>query len=288
MRIVVLGAGGYLGSELCKELSKDFDNFVIGIDKTPATYCNKIIQCDLTDSVECKKVLGDIEFDVMYQMAADSGNKAYLDSAAYMYGTSTLINLNVLSAINKDSKGLVVFPSSFYAGYPEDAYGAEKYYNELLYIRSKFNTIVFRLSPVYGYYNGVKTSEKVLNSFCKQIARATDGYELRVKSDEYLRAFVYIDDAVKEIIKLSKQENVKRRIELVSEYPISLYQLALLIKVISKKNVSIINETDPSSKLKVPNIKFMADYRVYTATPVKEGIKIVYDEYEKLSLSTRF
>ena len=76
-RILVTGAGGFIGSHLVKRLKKE-GHWVRGVDlKYPEfseTHANDFIVGDLRDPLICRDAV-DQHFDEVYQLAADMGGR---------------------------------------------------------------------------------------------------------------------------------------------------------------------------------------------------------------------
>lgn len=100
-RILVLGAGGFIGSHLVKRLKRQ-GHYVIGVDlKYPEfseSFADEFLIGDLRDPTICEAVIND-EVDEIYQLAADMGGAGYLFSGENDFNVmhnSALINLNVV------------------------------------------------------------------------------------------------------------------------------------------------------------------------------------------------
>jgi nucleoside-diphosphate-sugar epimerase len=143
-KILVLGAGGFIGSHLVKKL-KESGNWVRGVDlKKPEywdTFADEFIIGDLRDQRFVESIFklesrggypipydlyvqpftDKLQFDEVYQLAADMGGAGYIftgeNDADIMYNSS-LINLNVLSNCVK-SNIKKIFYSSSACMYPE-------------------------------------------------------------------------------------------------------------------------------------------------------------------------
>ena len=109
-KILVLGAGGFIGSHLVKRL-KSQGHYLIGIDiKKPdfsATAADQFIIGDLRDASFCEQHIGS-EFDEIYQLAADMGGAGYLFTGKNDFNVmhnSALINLNIANcAVRNQTK----------------------------------------------------------------------------------------------------------------------------------------------------------------------------------------
>ena len=121
-KALVCGAGGFIGSHMVKKLKYE-GYWVRGADvKEPdfsGTEADEFLTGDLTDQAFCDDVTN-IEFDEIYQFAADMGGAGYIftgEHDADVMNNSATINLNILRNI-KDYKPKIFFSSSA-CMYPE-------------------------------------------------------------------------------------------------------------------------------------------------------------------------
>ena len=145
-KVLVLGAGGFIGSHLVKKLKRE-GCWVRGVDlKDPEfskTEADEFICQDLRDYDVCKRVIrfggtrgnfyNDVPkqfeepFDEIYQLAAEMGGAGYIftgENDADIMHNSALINLNILDCIRKMNKEkgtnkTRIFYSSSACIYPE-------------------------------------------------------------------------------------------------------------------------------------------------------------------------
>src|SRR4051812_18153914 len=102
-KILVCGAGGFIGSHLVKRLKSE-DAWVRGVDMKYPRYnptpADDFVIGDLRDYGFCRAVV-DTKFDEVYQLAADMGGAGFIftgeNDAAIMHN-SGMVNLNVLEA----------------------------------------------------------------------------------------------------------------------------------------------------------------------------------------------
>jgi nucleoside-diphosphate-sugar epimerase len=172
MKILILGGGGFIGSNLAKRLKSD-GNYVRIVDLKYSEYlkpeyiCDEFIIGDLRDPLMVSRVVfgpnqqseSDKEnsFDEVYQLAADMGGAQFIftgENDADIMHNSALINLNVAhEAVKKSVKKLFYSSSAcIYPAYnqedpdnpnckensaipaaPDSCYGWEKICSEFLY-----------------------------------------------------------------------------------------------------------------------------------------------------------
>src|SRR6201999_402878 len=152
-RILVTGAGGFIGHHLVKRLKKE-GNWVRGVDiKRPeyeASAADDFQVRDLREKENCQIATQGI--DEVYNLAADMGGIGYITSSlAEISKNNILINAHMLDASKQNGNKKFLFSSSacVYAGYkqkiadlaplkeedaypadPEPGYGWEKLFAE--------------------------------------------------------------------------------------------------------------------------------------------------------------
>jgi len=227
-KALVCGAGGFIGSHMVKRLKSE-GYWVRGADlKYPMfseTAADEFFQGDLTDQAFCN-VVTNVEFDEIYQFAADMGGAGYIftgDNDADVMNNSATINLNILRRI-KDYKPKIFFSSSAcmypeynqldpdnpdcreesaYPAEPDSEYGWEKLFSERLYFAYNRNygvpVRVARYHNIFGpegTWEGGK--EKAPAAMCRKVAVLSDvGGAIEVWGDgEQTRSFLYIDECI--------------------------------------------------------------------------------------------
>lgn len=227
-RVVVSGAGGFIGHHLVKFLVKE-GYWVRGVDiKRPEyeeTSAQEFEVLDLRRYDNCLIATRGIE-DV-YHLAADMGGIGYITgNHADIARNDTMINMHMLEAARINavqrflySSSACVYPQHLqqspdvrqlkeddaWPADPEEGYGLEKIYMEKLcqYYSEDYGleTRVVRFHNVYGplgTYDGGK--EKAPAAICRKVALLQDGDEIEIWGDgEQTRSFMYIDDCIKGI-----------------------------------------------------------------------------------------
>jgi nucleoside-diphosphate-sugar epimerase len=106
-KALVCGAGGFIGGHLVKRL-KDEGYFVRGVDikrhEHRETCADEFLLGDLREQSVCRRITSDIQFDELYQLAADMGGAGYIftgeHDADVMHNSAT-INLNMVVEARK-------------------------------------------------------------------------------------------------------------------------------------------------------------------------------------------
>ena len=276
MRILVTGAGGFIGSHLVTRLKKQ-GHWVRGVDlKLPefsASTADEFVQGDLRDVNVVQKVL-DQPFDEVYQLAADMGGAGYIftgnHDADLMHNSAT-INLNMLEQSRKMGVGKIFYSSSacIYPAYnqedpdnpkcsedsaypaaPDSEYGWEKLFSERLYSayrrNYKMNVRIARFHNIYGpegTWEGGR--EKAPAAMCRKAAMAEPGGQIEVWGDgKQTRSFLFIEDCLDGVQALMKSEYTEP-LNIGSEEMVSIRQLAEMAIALSGKQVGIVHIDGP-------------------------------------------
>ncbi|MEY4877047.1 MAG: hypothetical protein RL708_2196 [Bacteroidota bacterium] len=276
-KALVLGAGGFIGSHLVKRLKSE-GFWVRGVDlKNPefsATAADDFVVGDLRRQSVCEQVL-DGYFDEVYQLAADMGGAGYIftgDHDADVMHNSAIINLNICHLCNEHKVGSVFYSSSacMYPAYnqedpdnpkcneesaypaaPDSEYGWEKLFSERLYLSYQrnygLNVRVARFHNIFGVegtWNGGK--EKAPAAICRKVAECADGGTIEIWGDGLqTRSFLYIDECVEGILRLTRSE-FTGPVNIGSEEMISINDFAKMIVQLSGKNITLKNIAGPT------------------------------------------
>lgn len=270
MRILVAGAGGFIGHHLVKRL-KTAGHWVRGVDlKLPeyeASPADEFILGDLRDPAVCIHAAGPY-IDELYQLAADMGGAGYIftgDHDAAIMHNSALINLNMLEACRMQGVSRVFYSSSAciypeynqmdpgnpqcsedsaYPAQPDSEYGWEKLFSERMYLAYHrnwgLNVRIARFHNVFGplgTWQGGK--EKAPAALCRKAALAPDGGAIEVWGDgQQTRTFLYIDECLEGIQRLMRS-SFTGPVNIGSTEMVSIGELAHMAANLSGKRLSL-------------------------------------------------
>ena len=268
-KILVCGAGGFIGGHLVKRL-KDEGFWVRGVDIKRHEYANlpadEFIQWDLRNQAFAREVLEGI--DEVYQLAADMGGAGYIftgeHDADVMHNSAT-INLNILhygqiAGVKKffysssaciypehnqtDPENPICSEDSAYPANPDSEYGWEKLFSERLYFSYMRNygvqVHVARFHNIFGpegTWDGGK--EKAPAAVCRKVAMASDGGEIEIWGDgRQTRSFLYIDECV-EGVRRFMDSSFCGPVNIGSEEMVTINHLALMAMEIAGKKLTL-------------------------------------------------
>jgi GDP-D-mannose 3',5'-epimerase len=269
-KVLVCGAGGFIGSHLVNALKAE-GCWVRGVDlKYPEfgdTEADDFLIADLRDPVNCRAAADD-RFDEVYQLAADMGGAGFVftgDNDADIMHNSALINLNMLEACHRRNIKRIFYSSSAcmypehnqmdpnnplcsedsaYPAAPDSEYGWEKLFSERLYMAFARNygmdVRIARYHNIYGpegTWDGGR--EKAPAAFCRKVAMAPDGGEIECWGDgTATRSFLYVDECVEGTLRLTRSD-WQGPVNIGSAEMITVKGLAQLVMEVAEKNQSI-------------------------------------------------
>lgn len=274
-RILVCGAGGFIGGAMMKRLKSE-GHWVRGVDLKEHEFFNgyevadEFVVGDLRDPLVCDKVVTE-DLDEIYQFAADMGGAGFVftgENDADIMHNSAMINLNIAEQCVKKGVNKIFYSSSAcmypehnqldpdnpnckedsaYPANPDSEYGWEKLFSERLWFAFARNygldVKVARYHNIFGpegTWDGGR--EKAPAAFCRKAALAKDGEKIEVWGDgKQTRSFLYIDECIEATRRLMDSPDFSGPVNIGSEEMIAINDFAQMAIQISGKDVAINN-----------------------------------------------
>ena len=269
-KILICGAGGFIGGHLANYFYKDKNVELICADLKPLNYwfqkfdLSKNFSLDLRDFNNALKVTKEVDY--IFNFACNMGGMGFIENNKAECMLSVLVNTNLLRAalINKCKK--FFFSSSAcvynatkqnnvfikglketdaYPADPEDGYGWEKLFSERMcrhfYEDFGLETRVARYHNIYGPFGTFDGGrEKAPAAICRKIIKAKMKGERTIDvwgDGNQTRSFLFIDDCIKGTIKLF-DSNEKDVFNIGSEEQVSINQMIEIIEKIANYKVN--------------------------------------------------
>jgi len=227
-RILVAGAGGFIGGQLVARLLDDGIP-VRAVDLKPKEDWHQLhreaesLELDLRLLPNARRAV--VGIGQVFNLAADMGGMGYIEANKAKCMLSVLINTHLLQASREAGVERFFFASSAcvyaegkqsspemqplresdaYPAMPEDGYGWEKLFSERMcrHFREDFGLVtrVARYHNVYGPHGTFEGGrEKAPAAICRKVAEAklSGKHQIEIWGDgEQTRSFSYIDDCV--------------------------------------------------------------------------------------------
>ena len=273
-RVVVAGAGGFIGGHLIQRLLAAGQTAITAVDIKPPGEWFQLdsradnVSADLQDLQACRRIAAGAS--VVYNLAADMGGMGFIERNKALCMLSVLINTHLLMAAREAGAHRYFFSSSAcvynaakqaipgvaglaegdaYPAMPEDGYGWEKLFSERMcrHFWEDFGleTRVARYHNVYGphgTYDGGR--EKAPAAICRKVIRAKLSGENRIViwgDGSRTRSFTYISDCLEGTRRLMESD-VRTPINIGSSEMVTINQLVDLVERIA--GVRLVREYD--------------------------------------------
>lgn len=246
-RVMVLGAGGFIGGHLCARL-REQGHFVIGVDVKPIadwwqSHCD-IVRPDTRVGVDFDHI-DDEPCTAIVNLAADMGGMGYIHNHHVETMNSVDTTLGSVRYAKRYSVSKYVFASSacvypyvggrlredtVYHGSPERGYGEEKLFSERYVAENGYSVV--RFHNVYGPMGSWRDGrEKAPAAICRKVAEAKltgdTSIELWGQEPGALRTYLYVSDAVDAVIRMLEHPTFRGPVNVGSEELVSVRQLMM-------------------------------------------------------------
>ncbi len=308
MNIAILGAAGFIGTNLALELLNNGTDKITLIDKSK-DYFTTIKESDYTNLSICEYSFdSNVDFDeitngqdIIYHLVSSVVPTTSNRHIAQEIQENVVVTANLLDSCVKNNVKKVVFISSGGTVYgkegkcplPEEtplkpitSYGIQKMSIErLLYLYNYMYNLdyrVIRLSNPYGPY---QRPNGILGAVTTFTYKALKNEPITIYGDgSVIRDFIYIDDAVKAIMKIVDGNGKYKTYNLGCGYGTSIKDVVETI--ISSLNLTVKVEFTAGRKVDVPInyldiSRYEAEYGKLNPLPLVEGIKKTADFMKK-------
>lgn len=302
MKILVSGATGFIGSNLCKELIKKDHNvygtaYIENTDKISEILEDdkfNLIEINLLKYEEYFKLPNDI--DIVFHMASQQPSHSGIDFNEYLKG-NVIITRNLLNYYQEKSLKLFIFSStctilsqnneilseSSKIIFPIHDYALTKYFAETIvenYSNNEnFKTVILRYPSVYGkgQYGGI------IHYYYEQ---ARDNKDIEVYSmGKPQRNVIHVSDIVKSnLLTIEKLDHLSQH-ELFligAEDSMTMKSIAsyIIAKLQSKSKIILVSKETISNRNVVIDISKTKNILDFRPMKITEGIDLYIKELE--------
>ncbi len=264
-KILVVGAGGFIGGHLTNRLLKD-GNSLIAVDIKPKEYWFQDFEdaenhylMDMKDINNCREVTKKIDY--VFNMACNMGGMGFIENNKAECMQSVLINTNLLISCRENEIKKYFFSSSAcaynktkqqevfieglkeedaYPADPEDGYGWEKLFSERMcrHFMEDYGiqVRVARYHNIYGPYGTFDGGrEKAPAALCRKVIKAKKNNEIKIEvwgDGMQTRTFLYVDDCIEGTLRLFESD-YSEPVNIGSDEQVSINQMIEIIEDIS-------------------------------------------------------
>lgn len=308
MKILILGAAGFLGTNLTIKLAENEKNIVTLVDRQIG-YFSHIQNMNIKNIIMREKDFQvDTDFDELLEgqetvyhlvsttIPANSNEHIPQELEANVVATSFFLEACVRCKVKR-----VIFVSSGGAVYgkelscplresfpvnPITSYGIQKVTIEkLLYLYQYMYGLDYRIVRLANPYGPYQKPDGILGAVTTFIYKALKNEEIKVYGDgSVVRDFIYIDDAIGAIITVADGEAEHRLFNVGCGYGISINELVEKIKNVLNVEVSVVYEMGRSTDVPVNYLdisRYEETYGKLNSIDLEEGIRKTADFMKK-------
>ncbi len=319
-KVVVCGAGGFIGGHLVNSLLADGAEVIRAVDVKPLDEWYQSsgevenLVLDLKEKNSCLKAAEGAE--VVFQLAADMGGMGFIENNKALCMLSVLTNTHMLMAAREQGVERFFYSSSAcvyngdkqknpevvalkeedaYPALPEDGYGWEKLFSERMcrHFEEDFG-LVCRVARYHNVYGPLGTwtggREKAPAAICRKVieAKASGSHEIEIWGDgKQTRSFMYIDDCTRGTQAILESE-ILEPINLGSNELVTINQLVDLAEEIGGvklKRKYILNAPKGVNGRNSDNTKILEYLGWEPSIRLKDGLAKTYEWIESQMLA---
>jgi GDP-D-mannose 3', 5'-epimerase len=319
-KVVVCGAGGFIGGHLIRSLQENGADVVRGVDIKPLDEWYQVfpevenLVLDLQDKENCRTAAAGT--DVVFQLACDMGGMGFIENNKALCMLSVLTNTHMLMAARdkgverffyassacvyngdkqRDPKVIPLKEDDAYPALPEDGYGWEKLFSERMcrHFEEDFG-LQCRVARYHNVYGPLGTwtggREKAPAAICRKVieAKVSGKHEIEIWGDgKQTRSFMYIDDCTYGTQAIMESE-IHEPLNLGSDELVTIDQLVSIVEEIA--GVKLVREYNLSAPKGVngrnsDNTKIHYHLGWQPSIPLKKGLTKTYAWIESQMLT---
>lgn len=300
MNIILLGAAGFIGTNLVMALAKETGDRITVVDRKHEYFQNiadkhflnvHMVESDLTADTDFESLIQgqDVVYHLISTTMPTNSNQAISEELK----ANVILSANLFEACAQQGVKKVVFLSSGGTVYgkeeacplsektptnPITSYGVQKVTIEkLLYLYNYMHGLDYRIIRLANPYGPYQRPNGVLGAITTFTYKALKGEEIQVYGDgSVVRDFIYIDDAVRGILKIVNGDDGHHTFNLGCGYGTSIkHVLDTIQKTLGipvKVNYTKARKVDvPVNYLDIK--RYETAYGALNPLPLEEGIR---------------
>lgn len=298
MNILILGAAGFIGTNLTIKLTENKGDKITIVDKKSEWFAKELLNFDNVEikesSLDENMDFGILEHqDVIYHLVSTNVPSNSNQHITQDIHTNVLFSSNLFDACVKYCIKKVIFISSGGTVYGKEAacplpentptnpissYGVQKIAIEkLLYLYNYMYGLDYRIIRLANPYGPYQRPNGVLGAVTTFTFKALKGDEVQVYGDgSVVRDFIYIDDAIRGILNIVNGVNKHHTFNLGCGYGTSIKELISTIETALEIKVNIVYKKGRSVDVPINYLDIRRYEKYYgKLNPIKleEGIK---------------
>ncbi|MFA1015974.1 epimerase [Dubosiella newyorkensis] len=307
MNILILGAAGFIGTNLTIKLAENKDDQITLVDKKMSYFSKikkfnfsnvKFKESSLDENMDFSILKGQ---DIIYHLVSTNTPSTSNQHISQDIQANVLFTSNLLDSCVENEVKKVVFISSGGTVYgrenkcplsentptnPISSYGVQKIMIEkLLYLYNYKYGMDYRIIRLTNPYGPYQRPNGVLGAVTTFTYKALKGEEIQIFGDgTVIRDFIYIDDVVRAILNIVNGENKYRTFNLGCGYGISIKEVLETVKKVVGKDIQVVYKNGRSVDVPV-NYLDISRYEKYygklNPVSLEDGIKKTVSFMEK-------
>jgi len=306
-KILVCGAGGYIGGKLIASLLARGHKNIRAASSRPIGKWLKSFdsvensQCDLGGVFACREMMEGVS--IVYNLAAKVGGIGYISANKTECLLSSQITTNLLIAAEK-SRVMRFFQASSSCVYPESvlplkeheaklfptlAYAQEKLFGEQMCLAfAEERNVPVSIARIHGLYGpgDVRQAGKdhVAAAMCLKVinAKLSGQHEINIWGDgNQTRSFLYIDDAIEGIYRLTNA-GVQGPVNLANSEVVSVNQIVSILEDIAAIRLKRFYSADAPVGCQhktSDNTLLRESLNWEPMTPIRDGLEAMYRDF---------